>query len=132
MSGIPAGGTWLVLSLALVAAGQRHEGNDLAAENVGARDRRGAVRADLLDHFEDMLRPGRTNRNDHDPRRLQLLQQRRRDMVDAAGDDDLVERRRLLPAVIAIAILGRDRGIFAITRADQAIVDAPRAPGELG
>ena len=45
------------------------------------------------------------------PSGLELLQQRRRDVVDAAGDDDLVERRRFRPAVIAVGVLGRDRRI---------------------
>ena len=79
-----------------------------------------------------MLRAGRTNRNDHDPARLQLLQQRRGNVVDAAGDDDLVEGRRVLPAVIAVAASGRDRGIFAIALADQPIIDAACARRELG
>jgi hypothetical protein len=37
-----------------------------------------------------MLRAGRADRNHHDAVRLHLLQKWRRDMVDGAGDDDLV------------------------------------------
>ena len=68
----------------------------------------GAVRAGRLHHLEDVLRAGRADGDDHDPVGLQLLQQRRRDVVDAAGDDDLVERRGLGPAVIAVGVARRD------------------------
>ena len=79
-----------------------------------------------------MLRAGRPDRNDHDFVGLELLQQRRRDVVDAAGDDDLVERRRFGPAVIAVGGPGLDRRIFLVAARDQRIVDAARALGERG
>ena len=60
----------------------------------------------LLDDLEDVLRARRTDRDHHDAADLELLQQRRRNVVDAAGDDDLVERGRLLPAVVAVGVLG--------------------------
>src|SRR5579864_9788823 len=85
-------------ALALMPAAKRHERDDLAAENVRARNRWGAVHVNLLDHLEDVLGARRTDRNDHDSAWLQLLEQGRGDVVDATGDDDLVERRRLRPA----------------------------------
>ena len=53
----------------LMPAGQRHEGNDLAAENVRARHFEGAVGTDRRDHFEDVLRAGRADGDDHDAAR---------------------------------------------------------------
>ena len=53
-------------------------------------------------------------------------------MVDAAGDDDLVERRGFLPAIIAVGAAGRDVGIFAVALGDQPVVDAARALREFG
>jgi hypothetical protein len=50
----------------LMPASQRHEGNDLAAENVRARHFDGAVRIDRCGHFEDMLRAGWADGDDHD------------------------------------------------------------------
>ncbi len=94
-------------------------------------DRGLAVGSGLLDHLEDVLRAGRPHGDDHDPVRPQLLQERRRDVVDAAGDDDLVERRRLGPAEIAVGAAGRDVGIFAVSRGDQPVVDATGARREL-
>src|SRR5208337_1580009 len=119
-------------SARLMAAAQRNEGDDLAAEDVGARDALRAARVGLLDHLQNMLRAWRADRNDHDSAGAQLLQERRRDVVDAAGDDDLVERRRLRPAVIAVAAPRRDVAVFVIALADQPVVDAAGAPRELG
>ena len=53
----------------LMPAAQRHEGNDLAAENVRAHHFEGAIGVDRLDHFEDMLRAGRADGDDHDAAR---------------------------------------------------------------
>src|ERR1700682_5361764 len=64
------------------------------------------------------------------PAGLDRRQGRRRPVVDAAGDDDLVERRRLFPAVVAVALLGGDRLILAIAAADQPIIDLAGALGE--
>src|SRR5262249_24576435 len=61
---------------------------------------------------------------------LELLQQRRRNVVDAAGNDDLVERRELLPAVIAVRVFAGDRLVFGIAALDQGVVDAARALGQ--
>jgi hypothetical protein len=71
-----------------------------------------------------MLRAGRTHGNDHDPVRNELLQERRWDVIDAAGDDDLVKRRVLLPAVIAVGVTCADRAILAIAARDETIVGA--------
>ena len=38
----------------------------------------------------------------------------------------------VLPAIIAVAASGRDRGIFAITIADQPVIDPARAASEFG
>ena len=51
-------------------------------------------------------------------------------MIDAAGDDDLVEGRRLFPAIIAVATSRRDRRIFAIALADEPVIEAARARRE--
>ena len=48
-------------------------------------------------------------------------------MVDAASDDDLVERRFFLPAVIAVGVLAGDRLIFRIAARDEGIVAATRS-----
>ena len=77
-----------------------------------------------LDDLQHALGAGRPDRNDHDPVGLELLQQRRRNMVDAAGDDDLVERRRLFPAVIAVGVLGADRLELVVAVLDEFVVDA--------
>jgi hypothetical protein len=51
-------------------------------------------------------------------------------VVDAAGDDDLVERRRLLPAEIAVRVLAGDRLVLAVAALDQGVVAAARALGQ--
>src|SRR5579872_3680113 len=137
-SPVPLRDTWedvpqssLLIALRLVTAGQWHEGYDLAAENIRPRNRDGAVGAGRLDHFENVLRAGRPDWDDHDAARLQLLQQGRRDVIDAAGDDDLIEGRVFLPAVITVGLLRRDRGIFAIALRDQPVIDAAGAVREL-
>ena len=79
-----------------------------------------------------MLRAGRADRNDHDPVRGQLLQERRGDVIDAAGDDDLVERPSLLPAVISVGVLRADRAVLAVAAGDQPVVEVARALGEPG
>src|SRR5438128_2245695 len=83
---------------------------------------------DLADCCLTILRitcwPGGADRDDHDAIRPELLKERRRDVVDAAGDDDLVEGRKLLPAVIAVRVLAGDRLVFGIAALDQDVVDA--------
>src|SRR5439155_811760 len=73
---------------------------------------------------------GRADRNDHQAAGLELLQQRRRDVVDAAGDDDLVEGRVLLPAVVAVGIAGGDRRKLLVAAGDQAVIEGAGAPGQ--
>jgi len=51
-------------------------------------------------------------------------------MIDAAGDDDLVERGLLLPAVVAVRILGRDRLVLAVAALDERVVEAAGALGQ--
>ena len=101
---------------------ERHENNSAAVIDVRARDADRAVGCLLLGDLERMLRAGRADRNHHDAVRLHLLQKRRRDMVDAAGDDDLVKRGLLLPAVIAVRVPSRDRLVLVIAALDQGIV----------
>src|SRR6185503_17816402 len=67
----------------------------------------------VLGDLEHVLAARIADRNDHDAARLELLQQRRRNVVDAGRDDDLVERAVLFPAVIAVGRLALDRGEFA-------------------
>ena len=81
----------------------------------------------LLGHLEHMLDARRADRDHHDAVRLELLQQRRRNVIDRAGDDDLVERPLLLPAVVAVRVLGGDRLVFAVAALDERVVDAPGA-----
>src|SRR5262249_56033485 len=59
------------------------------------------VRVTLHQH-EVLNRERRADRDHHAALRLQLADQRRRDLARRGGDDDAVEGRRLLPAVIAI------------------------------
>src|SRR5439155_1638800 len=86
--------------------GERDEIDDRAAIDVGPGDRNCAARADSLGDLEDMLGSGRSDGDDHDTAGLQLLQERRWNMVDAAGDDNLVEGRFFRPSVIAVGVLG--------------------------
>jgi len=51
-------------------------------------------------------------------------------MIDAAGDDDLVERGLLLPAVVAVRILGRDRLVLGVAALDERVVEAAGALGQ--
>src|SRR5262249_55931935 len=81
--------------------GEGDEGDRPAGVDVGALDRNLAARGDVLDDLEDVLRTRRPDRDDHDAAGLELLEERRRNVVDAAGDDDLVEWGRFLPAVVA-------------------------------
>src|ERR1700722_7448065 len=74
-----------------------------------------------------MLRAGWPDRNDHDPVWRQLLQQRRGDVIDAAGDNDLFKRRILLPAVIAVGVAGLYGAILAVAARDEAVVERSRA-----
>ena len=53
-------------------------------------------------------------------------------MVDAASDDDLVERRLVLPAIIAVGALGHDVPVLVVTGADEPVVDAAGARREFG
>src|SRR6516165_12415185 len=110
--------------------GEGHERNDASAVDVGTRDRHLAVLALVLNHLENALRAGRPDRNDHDTACLQLLEERRRHVVDAAGDDDLVEWRRLLPSVIAIGRLTLDDLELSVTVLDELIINPTRALGE--
>ena len=60
------GGARASLPQILMPAGQRHEGNDLAAENIRPRNADRAVRAGGLDHLQNMLCARRADGNDHD------------------------------------------------------------------
>src|SRR5262249_58080422 len=69
-----------------------------------------------LHQHEVLNREWRADRDHHPALRLQLADQRRRDLARCGGDDDAVKRRRLLPAVIAIAPAWPD---IAITQPPQ-------------
>src|SRR5262245_41775785 len=103
----PAGSVCALDDVAL-EFGEGHEGDRPAVVDVGALDGDLAAGGDVLDHLEDVLRPRRPDRNDHDAAVLELLQQGGRNMVDAAGDDDLVERGGVLPDVIAVRVRAID------------------------
>src|SRR5215813_3261500 len=110
--------------------GEGDEGHRPAIVDVGTLDPDLAVGGLLLDHLEDVLRARRPDWNHHDAADLELLQERRRNMVDAAGDDDLVERPRLFPAVVAVRLLGIDGAEFGIAALDETVITAARAIGE--
>src|ERR1700730_4802848 len=59
-----------------------------------------------------------------------LLQEGRRNVVDAAGDYDLVEWRLLFPTVMAVRMRGRDGLVLAVAAPDERIVKRPRPLGE--
>src|ERR1700677_4892573 len=70
--------------------GEGDEGHDLAAVDVGARDSDGTVIGLRLHDFQNTLGAGRPDRDDHRAASLELLQQRRRYMINAACHDNLV------------------------------------------
>src|ERR1700733_168643 len=74
-----------------------------------------------------MLRAGRPNRNNYDSVTNELLQERRGNVIDAAGDDDLVERRVPPPAIVTVGVAGADGAIFAVAAGDEAVIKRPRA-----
>ena len=86
-----------------------------------------AVGALRLGDLEHALRARRADRDHHQAARLQLLQQRRRHVVDAAGHDDLVEGRGLFPAVVAVGRLGLDVLELGVALLDQLVVEAAGA-----
>src|SRR3984957_11083272 len=88
--------------------GERNEWNDPTAVDVGSGYCHLPIGGLVLDDFQNPLSAWRPDRNDHDSARLQLLQERRRNVIDAAGDDDLVKRRRLFPSIIAVGGLALD------------------------
>src|SRR5260370_11291825 len=105
---------------------QRHEGHDPTPEDVRPGDANRAVGRLIFHHFQYVLRAGWTDWDYHDAAGLELLKQRRRDMIDPAGDDHLIERSDILPSVIAVGMLGGDRIIFGVAVGAQPIVDAAR------
>ena len=106
-----------------VELGERDERDDLVID-IRARDPDGPVRTLLLHHLQDHVLTRRADRNHHDAIRAQLTEQRRGDVIDAAGNDDLVERRGFFPAVVAVGILAVDRLVLGVTASDQVVVDA--------
>ena len=91
-----------------VELGKRDERDDLVV-HVRAHNPDGTVGALLFDHLQNDVLTRRADRNHHDSVRAQLAEQRRRNVIDAAGNDNLVERCGLFPAVIAVGILSIDR-----------------------
>src|ERR1700704_7160301 len=87
---------------------ERDKRYDSAIVDVRSRDGEIAVGPLLLGHLEQPLGAGRADRYHHDAADLELLQQCRRNMIDAAGDDDLVEGSGFPPAVIAVGRLAID------------------------
>src|SRR5581483_6589394 len=108
---------------------KRHEGQRPAVIDVGADDAERSVGRLLLHDLQHVLCAWRADRDDHYPVWLQLLQQRRRDVVDPAGDDDLVERGLFLPAVVAVGAPGGDGLVLGIALGDQRIVNSARPLG---
>src|SRR5262249_38678556 len=113
--------------LAALKLGEGNEIDDCTAVNVGSLDAYRPARVLLPGHFEDVLRARRTNGYHHRSLGCELPQQIGRDVVDAAGDDDLVEGRRIGPAVVPIGILAVDRLVFRVAVIDQAGIDAASA-----
>src|SRR5262245_39983810 len=110
-----------------VEFGERHEGNNPTAVDVHACDLYGPVGLLLLDDLEQTLGARGPNGDHHDAPQSQLLQQRRRNVVYAAGDDDLVERGRLRPAVVPVGMARGNPLIFAVPALDQPIQHTARA-----
>src|SRR3984957_21047966 len=73
-----------------------------------------------------MLRALRADRNDHDPVWGEWREQWRGNVIDAAGDDDLVERLSVRPAVITVGVAGADGAVLAVAARDEAVIDRPR------
>jgi hypothetical protein len=86
-----------------------------------------AIRRLPLGHLRHILRTRRAYGDDHDSVQGVLLQERRRDAIDATGNDDPVKRCVLLPAVIAVGVTGADGAILAIAARDETIVKRPPA-----
>src|SRR5512132_437800 len=79
------------------AAGERHEAH---RQQLAGGNR--AVLA-LFDEHQMLDEERTAHRNDHASARPQLLDQRRWNVARRGGDDDAVERRRFLPAVVSVA-----------------------------
>ncbi len=116
--------------LVAIELGEGNERHDLAAVDVLAAGGDRSVGPLGLGHLEHALRAGRADRDHHQAAGLELLQQRRRHMVDTAGHDDLVERTRLFPAVVAVGVLGLDVLVLGVALVDQLVVQRARAGGE--
>jgi hypothetical protein len=106
-----------------VELGKRDERDDLVV-HVRAYNPDGTVGALLLHHLQDDVLTRRPDRNHHDSVRAQLAEQRRRNVIDTAGNNNLVERCGLFPLVIAVGILGIDRLVLGIAAPDEVVVDA--------
>src|SRR5262249_49341157 len=107
--------------------GEGHEGHREAVVDVGTLDRDLTTGELILFDLEDVLCTGRTHGDHHHSPELELLQQGWWYVVDAASDDDLVEGRRVLPAVVAIALFAGDRCVFRIAAGDQRVIERARA-----
>src|SRR5436190_23508836 len=77
-----------------------------------------------------MLGPRWTDRDYHDTSRFQLPEKGWRNVIDPAGHDHLVVGRILLPAIVAVSVLGGDGSILGIAPPNEGIVEAARSRGE--
>src|SRR5436190_348495 len=103
--------------------GERYPGEPAAIVDVRARHVDRAVLDLPLCDLEHMLSARRTDRNEHDAVGLELLHQGWWDVVDAAGDDDPIERCLRFPPVIAVGISGGDGLVFRVAALDEPVVD---------
>src|ERR1700675_4725772 len=76
---------------------ERNERLRVPIIDIGAYDVHRTLGRLLLADLEHVLGVGRADRDHHDAAGLELLQKRRWNMVDAAGDNDLVEWGFFLP-----------------------------------
>src|SRR6516164_2011703 len=110
-----------IRSALLAAAGQWHEAYWKQLPSCHPP----VVRVTLHQH-KVLNREWRADRDHHAALRLQLADQRRRDLARCGGDDDAVKGRRVLQAVIAIARACHDIAIAQPLQPRGSAVRQPR------
>src|SRR5262249_46598360 len=112
-----------------IELGEGHERHRPPPIDVGALDGDLPTHVFLV-HLQDVLHPRLPHRNHEHAAGLELLQQGWGNMIDAAGDDDLVEGGILRPSIVAIRLLGIDGLVLGVAAPDQLVVFSARALGK--